>query len=200
MKKILHIISTPKGDDSYSLQLGNAVIEKLKSTYPGSTVKEVNLVENQIPHLQVAHIHAFFTPAESRTPENIANLRYSDEAIADIMDADVLVIGAPLYNFGIHSTLKTWIDQIIRSGVTFSYGENGPEGLVKGKKVYIAMSSGGIYSEGPTQAYDFVAPYLKAILGFIGLTDMTIFRVEGIALPELKETALEKGINSIVLN
>ena len=200
MKKILHIISTPKGDASYSLQLGNAVIEKIKAAHPGSIVKEVNLIEKQIPHLQEAHINAFFTPAENRTPENIENARYSDEAITGIMDADILVIGAPIYNFGIHSSLKTWIDQIVRGGVTFKYGENGPEGLVKNKKVYLAVASGGVYSEGPMQVYDFATPYLKSILGFIGLTDIAVFRVEGLAMSELKETALEKAKNSIILN
>ncbi|WP_183565060.1 FMN-dependent NADH-azoreductase [Mucilaginibacter sp. SP1R1] len=200
MKKILHIISTPKGSGSYSLQLGNAVIEKLKNTYPGSSVKEINLLEKQIPHLQEAHIHAFFTPAGSHTAESTALISHSEEAIADVMEADILVIGAPLYNFGIPSTLKTWIDHVVRAGKTFKYDANGPEGLVKGKKVYIAMASGGIYSEGPIQAYDFVTPYLKAVLGFIGLTDVSVFRVEGTSVAELKDAALEKGINSIVLN
>lgn len=200
MKKILHIISTPKGDASYSLQLGKAIIDKITTAHPGSIVKEINLIEKQVPHLQEAHINAFFTPAENRTPENIENARYSDEAIADIMDADILVIGAPIYNFSIHSSLKTWIDQIVRGGVTFKYDENGPEGLVKNKKVYLAVASGGVYSEGPMQAYDFATPYLKSILGFIGLTDISVFRVEGLAKSELKETALEKAISSIILN
>jgi FMN-dependent NADH-azoreductase len=200
MKKILHIISSPRRDASFSIKLGNAIIEKIKAEYPGSTVKESNLVTQQFPHLEEAHLTSFFTPAESRTPANMAALKNSDEAIADLMDADIIVIGAPLYNFSIHSTLKAWIDHIVRAGITFKYDENGPQGLLKDKKAYIALASGGIYSEGPMQSLDFVEPYLKYILSFIGLTDLTVFRVEGSAIPGVKDTALEKGINSIHLN
>jgi FMN-dependent NADH-azoreductase len=115
------------------------------------------------------------------------------------MEADMIVIGAPLYNFGISSALKAWIDHIARAGLTFHYTEHGSEGLVKGKKVYLAIAMGGVYSEGPMQAYDFVTPYLKAVLGFIGMTDITVFRAEGTAIPGLKETALEKAIAAIRL-
>jgi FMN-dependent NADH-azoreductase len=200
MKKILHIISSPRGEASLSIKLGNAVIEKIKAEYPGSTVKESNLVTQQFPHLEEAHLTSFFTPAENRTSANIAAVKHSDEAIHEIMDADIIVIGAPIYNFSIHSTLKAWIDHVVRAGITFKYDENGPEGLVKGKKVYIALSSGGIYSEGPMQPLDYVEPYLKTILGFIGLTDITVFRVEGASIPGVQDTALEKGISSIHLN
>ncbi|MDB4922020.1 NAD(P)H-dependent oxidoreductase [Mucilaginibacter sp.] len=200
MKKILHIISSPRGDASLSIKLGNAVIEKIRSVYPGSTVKESNLVQKQFPHLEEAHLTSFFTPGENRTPENIAAIKHSEEAIKEIVDADIIVIGAPIYNFSIHSTLKAWIDHIVRAGITFKYDENGPEGLIRDKKVYIAVSSGGIYSDGPMKSLDFVEPYLKTILNFIGLTDITVFRVEGSALPVIQDTALEKGISSIHLN
>ena len=200
MKKILHIISSPRGEASFSIKLGNAIVEKIKTTYPGSTVKESNLVEKQFPHLEEAHLTSFFTPAENRTPENIAALKHSDEAIEEILQADIIVIGAPMYNFTIHSTLKAWFDHIVRAGVTFKRGQNGAEGLIKGKKVYIAEATGGVYSEGPLQDHDFIAPLLKTILGLIGMTDVTIFRVEGTGIPDIKDTALEKGINSIILN
>jgi FMN-dependent NADH-azoreductase len=110
------------------------------------------------------------------------------------------VIGAPLYNFTIHSALKAWIDHITRAGVTFGYGESGPIGLVTGKKVYVAMSSGGVYSEGPSTANDFVAPYLKAFLGFLGMKDVTVFRAEGLKVPGIKEHALEKAMDSIAID
>ena len=197
MKKILHIISSPRGAASFSIKLGNAIIEKLQAANPGSLVKETNLATMHFPHLEESHLVSFFTPAESRTPENEAAIKHSDEAIKDILDADYIVIGAPLYNFGIHSSLKAWIDHIARAGVTFKYDSKGPEGLVKGKKVYIALSSGGIYSEGAMSAYDFVAPYLKSVLGFLGMTDVTIVRAEGTSLPGVQDTALEKGINSL---
>jgi FMN-dependent NADH-azoreductase len=200
MKRILHIISSPRGEASLSIKLGNAIIEKIKAEYPGSTVKESNLITQQFPHLEEAHLTSFFTPAESRTPANIEAIKHSDEAIQEIRDADIVVIGAPLYNFGIHSSLKAWIDHIVRAGITFKYDENGPEGLLKGKKAYIALASGGVYSDGPMQSFDFVEPYLKHILSFIGLADISVFRVEGSAIPGMQDTALEKGISSIHLN
>jgi FMN-dependent NADH-azoreductase len=193
---ILHIISSPRKGESYSIKLGNGLVEKLQAANPGSTVKVHDLASKPFPHLEEAHLQSFFTPAEGRTPEQQEAIRHSDEAIAEIMAADTIVIGAPLYNFGIPSTLKAWIDHIARAGVTFRYTAAGPEGLVKGKKVYVAMSSGGVYSEGPSAGYDFVSPYLKAVLGFLGMTDVTVARVEGTAIPDLQATALEKGLAS----
>jgi len=200
MKKILHIISSPRGEASLSIKLGNAIIEKIKAAYPGSTVKERNLVEQHFPHLEEAHLTSFFTPAENRSAANIAAVKHSEDAIEEILNADIIIIGAPLYNFSIHSSLKAWIDHIVRAGVTFKYDENGAEGLIKGKKVYVALSSGGIYSEGPMKPLDFSEPYLKTILSFIGLADITIFRVEGSSIPGMQDLALEKGISSIHLN
>ncbi|HTI10188.1 MAG TPA: NAD(P)H-dependent oxidoreductase [Puia sp.] len=199
MKKILHIISSPRNGASFSIKLGNAIIEKIKAAHPGSTVKETNLVTKHFPHLEEAHLTSFFTPPDSRTPESIEAVRHSDEAIKEIMEADILVIGAPLYNFNIHSSLKAWLDHIVRAGLTFRYDANGPEGLVKGKKAYIAMASGGVYSEGPMQPHDYVVPYLKWILGFIGITDITVQRIEGTAIPGVQDTAVEKGLSGIVV-
>jgi FMN-dependent NADH-azoreductase len=199
MKKILHIISSPRGEESFSIKLGNAIVEKIQSAYPGSSVKVNDLVKNQFPHLEEAQITSFFTPPQHRTPENIEAIRHSDQVIDEIMEADILVIGAPFYNFSIHSTLKAWIDHVSRAGVTFRFTETGYEGLVHGKKIYIALASGGIYSEGPMQPYDFCATYLKAIFGFLGMTDVTVLRVEGTAIPGIQDTALEKAINSIAV-
>jgi len=200
MKKILHIISSPRGAASMSIKLGNAIIEKIHETHPGATVNEHNLTRKLFPHLEEAHLAAFFTPAENRSADNVEAIRHSDEAIAKLQNADIIVIDVPFYNFGIPSTLKAWIDHIARAGVTFKYGENGPEGLIKGKKVYLAIASGGIYSEGPMKAYDFAAPYLKSVLGFLGMTDVSVFRVEGVSMPVVQDTALEKGIESILID
>ncbi|MFD0749364.1 FMN-dependent NADH-azoreductase [Mucilaginibacter calamicampi] len=200
MKKILHIISSPRGAASFSIKLGNAIVEKIKAAHPGSTVAEFNLVEQHFPHLEEAHLTSFFTPAESRSAALKEAVKHSDDAIQALRDADFIVIGAPMYNYSIHSSLKAWLDHIVRAGVTFKYDENGLQGLLENKKVYIAESTGGIYSEGPMQGNDFVAPYLKTVLGHIGLTDLTVFRVEGTALPDVKDIALEKGIAGIRLN
>ncbi len=199
MKRILHLISSPRGDESFSIKLANAVISKIQDEFQGSAVETVNLIETNVPHLDTAHLRSFFTPQEHLTPEDKDAIQYSDKAINQLMAADIIVIGAPLYNFSIHSTLKAWIDHIARAGKTFSYSEQGAEGLVKNKKVYIAMSSGAVYSEGSYKPYDFVSGYLTAVLGFLGMTDVTVVRVEGVNIPGLKEHALENAISSIVL-
>ena len=197
MKKILHVISSPRGKDSFSIRLGNAIVEKLKNQYPGSTVTEYDLVKAKFPHLEESHLGSFYTPPENRNSAQIEAVKHSDEAIQQLFDADIIVIGAPMYNFNIHSSLKAWIDHIVRSGKTFKTDGSSAEGLLHNKKVYIAVASGFIYSKGPMQSIDFITPYLKTMLAFIGLKDITIFRVEGTALPDTKETALEEGIASI---
>ena len=131
------------------------------------------LVNNHFPHIEEAQITSFFTPPLQRTSQNMEALKHSDEAIREVMDADIIVIGAPMYNFNIPSTLKAWIDHIARAGVTFKYDEKGPKGLIEGKKVYLAISSGGIYSEGAMKPYDFGTPYLQMVLGFLGITDIS---------------------------
>ncbi|WP_316769921.1 FMN-dependent NADH-azoreductase [Pedobacter frigiditerrae] len=200
MKKILHIISSPRGAASYTIRLGNAIIEKLQLAYADSTVKEFSLVEERFPHLEEAHLNAFFAPVENRTQENLIAIEHSDEAIAEIMEADIIVLGVPLYNFSVPSNLKAWIDHISRVGVTFKYDQNGPEGLIKNKKLYIAFSAGGVYSEGPMASYDNAVPYLKSVFGFLGITDITVVRVEGTNIPGIQDNALAKGIESIVVN
>lgn len=199
MKKILHVISSPRGAASVSIKLGNAIVEKLQAAYPGSTVKVKDLVKDQFPHLEEAHLTSFFTPAEAITPALLEAVKHSNDAIKELQEADVIVIGAPLYNFTIHSVLKAWIDHITRAGVTFKYDENGPQGLLKNKKVYIAISSGGVYSEGPMKHADFIEPYLRLILGFLGLTDISVFRIEGLKVPGVQDTAEQKGLDSIIL-
>ncbi|MFD1256814.1 FMN-dependent NADH-azoreductase [Mucilaginibacter terrae] len=197
--KILHLISSPRGAASFSIKLGNAIVEKLQAANAAATVKVHSLIDTPFPHLEEAHLNSFFTPAESRNPEQAEAVKHSDGAIAELMDADTIVIGVPMYNFSIHSTLKAWIDHIARAGITFKYSENGPEGLVKNKKVYLAISTGGVYSEGPMKSYDFTEPYLRAVLGFLGITDITALRVEGVNMPDLKDSALDKAIEKIVL-
>jgi FMN-dependent NADH-azoreductase len=200
MKRILHLISSIQGKESYSIKLGHAIVEKIQKKYPGSTLEELNLVDIEIPHLNPAVLRTFFIPGDQLIEEEKESIRFSDEVVNQLLAADIIVIGAPLYNFTIHTALKAWIDHITRAGITFGYGENGPVGKVTGKKVYVAMSSGGVYSEGPGKANDFVAPYLKAFLGFLGMTDLTVFRAEGLKVPGVKEHAMEKAIDSIKID
>ncbi|CAM3735726.1 FMN-dependent NADH-azoreductase [Mucilaginibacter galii] len=195
MKNILYLKSSLQGEASYSKKLGDEIIEKIKIKYPGSTVDDLDLVESDIPHLKPQVLKAMF----SLEPDQAA-IQLSDALVKQLFAADIIVIGAPLINYTIHSALKAWIDHITRAGITFGYSENGPVGKVTGKKVYVAMSSGGVYSEGPGKANDFVAPYLKAFLGFLGMTDLTVFRAEGLKVPGIKEQAMEKAVNSISID
>jgi FMN-dependent NADH-azoreductase len=196
---ILHIISSPR-TNSYSARLGHQIVEKLLAAHPGSTVTERNLTLHPLPHLEEVFVKGIFTPAEARTPAQVAAIRHSDEVIDQVMAADVLVIGSPMYNFSITSSLKVWFDHLVRAGVTFSYGAAGPHGLLKDKKVYLALASGGVYSGGsPMAAYDFMAPYLKPVLGFIGLTDVEVVHVEGTSMPDLEPTALAKAVDSVAV-
>jgi len=199
MKKILNITSSPRGAASSSIQLANVVIDKLKVAHPDAVVETIDLVSLHWPHLEESHLTSFFTPAEKHSAQDKAAIRHSDDMIRAIRETDILVIGAPMYNFSIHSTLKAWLDHIVRSGVTFRKGDAGAEGLIKGKKVYLVISSGGVYSDGPMRSYDFIEPYLRFILGFIGLTDITVFRAEGFSVPGLRETAMEKAVAAVTI-
>lgn len=201
-KKILRIISSPRGEASLSIKLGNAIVEKIKAKYPGSVVKERNLAKDIFPHLDEVLINSFFTPTENLSSEQLKAIKHSDEAIAELQEADIIVIDTPMYNFTITSTLKTYLDHIVRRGITFHVTENGIEGLLKNKKVYLAFSASGIYSEGGAeQSYDFAVPLTKAVLGWIGMKDITVFRVEGLRYPGIQEAAaLEKGIESIAIS
>ena len=194
---ILHLISSPRGGNSISIKLGKGIVDKLRVANPEATLQVRNLATHPFPHLEEGHLAAFNAPAEQDSPERQAAVHHSDEAIREVMTADVIVIGVPLYNFGIPSSLKAWIDHIARARITFRYAEKGPEGLVRGKKVYLATASGGIYSEGPAAPMDFAVPYLKATLGFMGMTDVTVVRAEGTVIPGIMDTALEKGLASV---
>ncbi|MBK1441672.1 NAD(P)H-dependent oxidoreductase [Parapedobacter sp. ISTM3] len=197
--KILHIISSPRGNASYSIKLGNEVIARLITKYPGSTVKTHDLTDTPFPHLEESHLTSFMTEPEQRSAAQAEAAKHSDEAIAELMEADIIVIGAPMYNFNIHSTLKAWLDHITRAGVTFAYSANGPVGLVKNKKAYLAISSGGIYSNGPMKSFDFIEPYLTTMLNFIGITDITTYRVEGVAITDIQQHALASAVDKIAV-
>lgn len=197
--KILHLISSPRNGASASIKLGNAIVAQLQSKYPDSVVSTHNLTTTSYPHLEEMHLTSFFTPAEVRSAEMEEAVKHSDEAIAELLDSDIIVIGVPMYNFSIHSALKSWIDHIMRAGITFSYAAEGPKGLVTGKKVYLAITSGGVYSDGPMKTMDFAEPYLRHILSFIGITDITAYRAEGLSIPDQKDLALDKAIERIAV-
>ncbi|MBW8900470.1 MAG: NAD(P)H-dependent oxidoreductase [Massilia sp.] len=166
---ILQINSSVRGNQSESSRVTNAVVAKLAAANPGATVTVRDLGANPHPVLDETALGALFTPADQRTPEQAARVALDDALIAEAQAADMIVLGAPMYNFGMPIQLKAWFDAIARAGVTFRYTENGPEGLLKGKKVVVATARGGIY---PADA-DPQVPHIHMLLNFLGLTDHT---------------------------
>ncbi|WP_379965759.1 FMN-dependent NADH-azoreductase [Epilithonimonas sp. UC225_85] len=200
MKNILHIISSPRVGISDSRKLGNAVIEKIKEKYPDATVKERDLAKNQVPVLEAVHINTFFSPAESHSPEQQEINKHSLGLISELQDADIIVVESPMYNFSVPTTLKAYFDFTSRAGYTFKYDENGPKGLLNDKKLYIAFTSGNIYSTGPYQVFDSNVPYIKNVFGFYGVKDISVFRAEGLSIPGIMENSLAKAIEGITID
>ncbi|NYE62315.1 FMN-dependent NADH-azoreductase [Duganella sp. 1224] len=184
MTTILHIDSSVRSAGSLTRQLGAEVIAKLQAATPGAKVVTRDIVSHPLPHLTEQLIGAYFTPAEQRNAEQAHAITTSDALVDELLAADTIVIGAPMYNFSITSGLKAWIDHIARVGRTFQYGANGPQGLVTGKKVIVVVASGGVYSQGPAAAYDHVTTYLRAALGFLGMTDVSFVVAEGVSMGE----------------
>jgi FMN-dependent NADH-azoreductase len=164
---ILQINSSVRGNQSESSRVANAIVAKLAAADPGATVTVRDLGANPHPVLDEAALGALFTPADQRTADQAARVALDDALIAEAQAADVIVLGAPMYNFGMPIQLKAWFDAIARAGVTFRYTANGPEGLLKGKKVYVATARGGVY---PADA-DPQVPHIRMLLNFLGLTD-----------------------------
>ena len=188
MTTILQINSAARSQGANSTLLANELTAKLQQSNPGAQVVVRNLQAEPLPHLDDAILGAFFTPAEQRTPEQQAIAARSEALIAELQAADVIVIAAPLYNFGVSSQLKTYFDFIARAGITFKYGANGPEGLVTGKKVHVVSARGGKYLGTPG---DTQTPYLTMFLGFLGMTDVNFIYAEGLNMgPEVANAAL----------
>ncbi|PRF37143.1 FMN-dependent NADH-azoreductase [Burkholderia multivorans] len=188
MTTILQINSAARSQGAQSTLLSNELTAKLQQSNPGANVVVRDLLADGLPHLDESVLGAFFTPAENRSAEQNAIVAKSDALIAELQAADIIVIGAPMYNFGISSQLKTYFDWIARAGVTFRYTENGPEGLIKGKKVYVVSARGGKYAGTP---HDSQTPYLRSFLGFVGMTDVSFIYAEGLNMgPEAQSAAL----------
>ena len=189
--KILQINSSARSAGANSTRLADAVTTRLKAANPGAVVELRDLAAHPHPVLDEAALGALFTPAEQRSPEQAARVALDDALIAQLQSADAIVLGVPMYNFGVPVQLKTWIDAIARAGVTFRYTESGPEGLIKGKKVYVALARGGLYRDTPA---DSQVPYLKGVLGFLGMTDVEFIYAEGLAMgPETADKAFAEA-------
>jgi len=182
MSTLLHIDASPSGERSVSRRLSAEYAAAWRAANPGGNVIVRDLARTVIPPVDAAWIAAAYTPKESRTAEQRAVLALSDEFIAELRAADRYVAGVPMYNFGVPATTKAYIDQIARVGETFRFGENGPVGLIEGKSAAFMISSGGEYGPGsPGNGLNFVEPYLRAIFGFLGVSDADVVYAGGTA-------------------
>ncbi|AJI56335.1 NADPH-dependent FMN reductase family protein [Francisella philomiragia] len=185
MRKILHIRSSIKEENSVSRKIGDDLISHFKST-DKVKVSDRDLVDNSVEHINPDFINAMANNNQDR-------LATSNKLIEELFENDIIVIESPMYNFSIPSTLKSWIDNIMIARKTFLYTANGPEGLVKNKKAILVLSKGNIYSEGAAKPLDFQENYLKTILNFIGINDITVICAEGVDLnAEIREKSLKQ--------
>ena len=175
--KILQVNASIRPEVANSTRLANDIVARLQAANPNARLTVRDLGADPHPMLDAATLGALFTPAEQRTPAQAARVALDDALIAEVKAADVLVLGVPMYNFGIPAQLKNWLDAITRAGVTFRYTESGPEGFLTGRKVYVALARGGRYRG---TANDTQTPYLKLILGFLGMTDVHFIYAEGL--------------------
>jgi FMN-dependent NADH-azoreductase len=192
--QLLHIDSSVLGPNSASRALSADIVAKQVALHPGITVIHRDLATDAALHLSSAHLAAWQggAVADEKLGSDLAK---GGAYLEELLAADIIVIGAPMYNFSIPSQLKAWIDRVVVAGKTFRYGANGAEGLLKNKQVFIASSRGNVYAPGsPAAALEHHESYLTGVLSFIGLTDVTIIRAEGLAFgPEAKEAAMLKA-------
>lgn len=194
---ILQVNSSARTDGSQSTRLASVLTERLVEQNPGATVSVRDLAQNPHPALDEQALGALFTPVDVRTPEQARRVAQDDALIGEIQAADVVVLGVPMYNFGVSTQLKNWIDAISRAKVTFQYTANGPEGLLKGKTVYVVLTRGGVYRNTPT---DSQVPYLKTVFGFLGMTDVRFVYAEGLAMgTEAEQSAITSAHEQIDL-
>lgn len=191
MSTALVITSSALGEASVSSQLVAETVAHLRSYDPGLRIIARDLGHDPIPHMNFDSA----TALRGAEPENAAQATarsLSDTLIAELKAADTVIIGAPMYNFGMPSTLKAWFDHVLRAGVTFRYSASGPEGLLEQKRAFVVLSRGGLYSEGPAQVMDSQEPHLRNLLGFMGISDVTFLRAEKLAFgPEAREQAVD---------
>jgi len=195
MKHILQLNSSIHAAAGESSQLAGQFVAALREQHPGAQVTLRDLGSDPVPHLDAGRFGAFVAKPEVRTPGQLATLRYSDALVDELRRADAIVIGLPMYNFGLPSQLKAWIDHVARAGVTFKYTEKGPVGLLTGKRAWVFATRGGRYAGTPA---DTQTPYLRDFLAFVGITDVEFVYAEGLAMGEAPKTeALAAARSSI---
>ena len=195
MSKLLLVTSSLFANQSKSGEIAREFVEAWRRAHPGTTVVERALTAATMPHLSLDALGALMTPPEQRSVDQAQSVAFGDGLIEELEAADTIVLAVPMYNFSVPSTLKAWIDHVARAGRTFRYTATGPEGLLKGKKVYVVTGRGGVYTgDSPAKVFDFQEPYLRGILGFLGLDDVTFIHVEGLKVsPEAAEQGVAKA-------
>ena len=189
MSNVLIIESSARQQDSFSRELTQQFISHWKTLHPADRLTIRDLAVNPVPHLDADLLGGWMKPEAQRNAAEQASLQRSNELTDELLAADVLVLAAPMYNFAIPSTLKAWLDHVLRAGLTFKYTETGPQGLLTGKKAYVLTARGGIYA-GSTA--DHQEPYLRQVLAFVGIHDVTFIHAEGM---NLGGDFQEKGLN-----
>lgn len=190
--KILHLDSSVLNDNSVTRQLSRALVDTLQSRHGQTEVRYHDLASNEIPHLSGEILGAAFTAETDWSDVQRTERARSEQLIGEFMDSEVLVIGAPMYNFSIPSQLKAWIDRVAVAGRTFKYTETGPVGLATGKTAYVVSARGGVYSTEQGQTMDFQENYLKAVLGFLGISDVRFIRAEAVSMGgDTRQNALD---------
>ncbi|MGH6965522.1 MAG: FMN-dependent NADH-azoreductase [Phenylobacterium sp.] len=193
---LLHVDSSILGDHSVSRQISAAAVASLRATIPGLNVVYRDLDATPAPHQSGALLAARGLSAEQRNPDQTRDVAHADAILDEFLAADIVVIGVPMYNFGIPSQLKSWIDHLAVAGKTFQYSEGGVEGLAKGKRVILASSRGGFYGpDSPAASLQHQESYLRGFFGFIGITDVEVVGAEGVNIsPDHKATALKAAV------
>ncbi|ORE86930.1 Flavodoxin-like fold subfamily protein [Oceanococcus atlanticus] len=195
MTTLLQINTSLFSDQGQSSQLANQFVRQWQASHPDSAVVTRDLASEPVPHLDAQRFSAFLAAPEARSAEQQAIVDYSDALIRELQQADVIVMGLPLYNFGVPSQLKAYIDHVARNGVTFRYTENGPEGLLRNKKVYVFAARGGLYAGTPL---DTQSDYIRHFLAFIGIDDVEFVYAEGLNISaDAKDAALNKAHDEI---
>ena len=198
MTHLLAVNSSPNLSSSVSRDLVMQFSTSFEKQASGNTVTVRDVGKNPLPHLDETTTSAFYTPRVQLSEEQKQAISLSDKLVEEVMQADVIVVGAPMHNFGSSSHLKAYLDHIARVGRTITYTEKGPKGLLGGRKVFVITARGGVYSKGPASHMDIQVPYLKTFFSFVGIDDVTFIHAEGLNMgDDSRENAIESAIRSI---
>lgn len=201
MSKVLILESSSRHQDATTRELAGYFKKQWAQSFPQDAISEVDLFDEQVRYVDGDTIAANYSDVKDLTEKQKAGVAYSDRYIKYLLDNDVWVIGAPMYNFSVPAVLKAFIDQVVVPGKTFDYSTGVPRGLITGKRVIVLTASGGNYDNPPMSAMDFVEPYLRSILGFLGVSDVAFVKVQGNHPEQIEagKVAAKQAIDKLVL-